>query len=76
MEYSHVTMTRDQADDFVCRLVKGHPYMKDAMYLNFQIMWEENGACGFYHIINIRNEASGKANKKYTASPIQWESEG
>lgn len=50
--------------------------MKDAMYLNFQIMWEENGACGFYHIINIRNEASGKENKKYTASPIQWESEG
>lgn len=65
-------MSEMEADDLLCELIHGHPFMKDAMHLDIHMMWVEGNMMGFYQTLSFRNNQAGKENKKYKPSPIQW----
>lgn len=44
-------MTREEVDDFICKLIKSHPYINNAMYIKFSIMEDS----GFYHTLTFKN---------------------
>lgn len=65
-------MTEKEADDFLCEFIQKHPFMPDAMHLEIHMMWHEGNTSGFYQTLCMKNPNSGKENKKYSPSPIQW----
>lgn len=45
-------MTREQVDDFICMLIKNHPYISGAMMFDFTI-YEDNHT---YHHLQFKND--------------------
>lgn len=70
--YIDKKMTEQEADEFLCEIIRRHPFMKDAMWLEFHVMWHDGNARGFYHPLTIKNPECGEENRSYEPSPIQW----
>lgn len=74
-KYCGVDLDEQQADDFVCKLIKKHPYIEDATSIQVNVEWrytECQNTTGIYHVITIENENRGTENREYKLSPICW----
>lgn len=49
-------LSREEADKAICEMVMSHPYVSGAMDLKVNVMWKEEGARGYYHMMEFRNE--------------------
>lgn len=70
--YVDKQMTEQEADDFLCEVIRKHPFVKDAMCLDIYVMWHDGNMSGFYQTLNIRNPKQGVGRQKYEPSPVQW----
>lgn len=72
LPYMGRDMTEKEADELVSELVLRHPMIKDAMWLEIDVMWREKDTCGYYHNVIIKNFDGSKKRKDYTPTPIKW----
>jgi hypothetical protein len=70
--YIEKKMTEQEADDFLCEVIRKHPYIKDAMWLEIMVEWYDGSAAGIYQVLTIRNPNHGDNRRKYEPTPIQW----
>lgn len=49
--------SRDQMDELICQLIKRHPYVEGALYIDIHIFWQDDdGNQGFYHRLRFLND--------------------
>ena len=49
--------SREQMDEIICEMVKRHPYVEGALYIDIPILWQDdNGVQGFYHRLRFLND--------------------
>lgn len=70
--YVDRTMTEQEADDFLCEMIRRHPFVDDAMWLEIHVEWFEGNTSGFYQTLTIRNPNHSSERKQYISSPIRW----
>lgn len=70
--YVNKEMTEQEADEFICEIIKGHPYMKDAMNITIDIDCFSKQGVSLYHTMTIKNDNYKKERKEYVATPIKW----
>lgn len=50
-------VSRSQMDEIICQLVRRHPYVEGAAYIEIPILWQdEEGNSGFYHEMRFLND--------------------
>lgn len=50
-------VSRDMMDEIICELVRRHPYVEGAMYIDVPILWrDDKGYEGFYHRLRFLND--------------------
>ena len=53
-------VSRKRMDEIICQMVKRHPYIEGAVYINVPIIWQdEEGNSGLYHEIESTFSAVG-----------------
>ena len=62
-QYMGKKYNREEIDKIICELVIRHPYIENSMNLDISIMWENENAIGYYHILNFRNDNYGNQTK-------------
>lgn len=72
--YLHKKMTEKEADDLLCKIIKKHPFMEDAMFLKFHVSWIDSPRIGSYQVIYVRSEKYNRQRegKNREPSPIRW----
>ena len=55
-KYSQLSMSEQEADEFICDLIRKHPYMENSMELVICIMRSDGKSKEFYNIITIKND--------------------
>lgn len=70
--YVNRTMSEKEADDFLCEVIRRHPFVEGAMWLDILVEWFENNTSGIYHKLHIRNPNHSSERKEYKPTPIQW----
>ena len=46
---------RDKMDEIICEMVKRHPYVSGAMYLDVCVLWVDEQFSGYYHRLRFLN---------------------
>lgn len=69
-------LSREEADRAICEMVMSHPYVKGAIDLKVTVMWKEDGARGYYHMLEFRNEDYDRQKKgsleiRYEKEPLR-----
>lgn len=50
-------VSRKRMDEIICQMVKRHPYIEGAVYINVPIVWtDEEGNSGLYHEMRFLND--------------------
>lgn len=71
--YIQKKMTEQEVDEFLCKIIKNHPYMKDAIYVEITVDRYTKNYIENYQTLMIRNSDYEKERRSmYVASPIEW----
>ena len=71
-KYYGQNMIEAEIDNVICEIIKKHPFIENAMWLEFHIEWLDDKYISIYHNIMIRNNNYPRESKEYSISPIQW----
>ena len=55
-QYMGREYNQEEIDKIICELIIRHPYVENSMQLDINIMWENQNASGYYHILTFRND--------------------
>ena len=65
-------MGESAMDDIICKIIKNHPIIKDAMWLEFDIDRRTGKYVENYHNIVIKNDNYDENKSSYDFTPIEW----